>query len=567
MPAILDFTDEEPSPAPAGPSATNRLQSESFESARRVTVSKLPAEPVTDRQPRPTTHSGRNGSHAANGAAMPMRELPHSIEDEEALLASLLIDAVDVLAKCQEGAITGSSFYEPNNATVFECIRDLVAAGSPVDPSTVASALRALNKLERMGGYAFITQISSRSPTTLQTSFFIDKVRSFAARRELIRVAHETIEEAQRFSSDDLTSLTDGVQRKLARIAESGSADPAASIMARAFDPGKLIPKPGPIYSVNEVVICTPGNLTTIYSQAKTGKSSFLAAMVSSTMTQPGAGHDTLGVSGPNYGMGAVVHFDTEQSPYDWQQLIRSALRRVGLESPPPWLMSFTLAGMEAGKAERFVHHALRLARKTHGSIHSVFIDGVADLVNDPNSPDECFPLVARLHGAAIEYNTAIVNILHLNPAARDKADKGRGHLGSQLERKCESNLTLKKTGDVTTVIGEGRQRGKPLVAGKAPSFQWSDEHMMHRSCTTPVSEDLSPRKAGRPELFRFEDYRCLIPKKSEPGSLIGPLARAFSVNRPVKVNQLCGILDRWVEDGLVEVSSREQGKCYRLAI
>jgi hypothetical protein len=70
-----------------------------------------------------------------------------------------------------------------------------------------------------------------------------------------------------------------------------------------------------------------------------------------------------------------------------------------------------------------------------------------ADFVLDVNSSKDCPEFVTRLHRLAIEYDTLIVCILHLNPGSDSKS---RGHLGSQLERKSETVLRIERTKEGT---------------------------------------------------------------------------------------------------------------------
>src|ERR1019366_10643690 len=67
----------------------------------------------------------------------------------------------------------------------------------------------------------------------------------------------------------------------------------------REFDWDKPIPTVQPVFWLEKVPVCTPGNLTTITGQAKTGKSSLLAAMAASTMVA-GKQADTLHVAANN---------------------------------------------------------------------------------------------------------------------------------------------------------------------------------------------------------------------------------------------------------------------------
>lgn len=525
------------------------VQEESFETAR-------PA-PVFRKDPLPPKSS--------------RADLPHSLEIETHLLSTCFIEEGGALDACVESEVSPDDFEGPQHRTIFGAMLRLHSSKNPVATWTVMEELKRTGELDEAGGLPMLTQVSSVLSTTARVPYLIRNLRELSVRRRLILGTTSIRDAAQDVSSDLSETLTSAIDR-ISRIRDGASNTTASAIMDRSFRMDRLLSKPEHVFAIADIPVCTRGNITTIYSTPKVGKSAFIGGMMASTIAPPSSGRDTFAVSGPNYANHAVMHFDTEQSPYDWQQLIqRQVLRRAGVQEPPKWLMSFTIAGMEAGAAQRFIQSAVRLARRTHGGIHSIFIDGVADLVNDPNSPDECFPLVARLHGLAIEHDCAIINILHLNPTSgRDKNEKGRGHLGSQLERKCESNLTLAKDGDITTVRAEGRQRGRPIPPDKAPSFRWDDESQMHRSCATPASNEESGEsssKKGRPEQFSYSIYAALMPKRADHPLPLGQLAKRLSVNKPISSKQLHSALIRWVEQGMVEAIDTPLGRVYRQAV
>jgi len=192
-------------------------------------------------------------------------------------------------------------------------------------------------------------------------------------------------------------------------------------------------------------------------------------------------------------------------------------------------------------------------------AFHSIIIDGIADLVVDPNDADECFPLITELHALAIRYDTAIILVLHMNPGSQN--EKGRGHLGSQLERKSESNLTLTKDGEAT-VISSTRQRGRPIPKDdKAPSFRWSDERQMHISCGAVPKEPTGKR--GRPEVYPFSIYSPLFPETMAQAMTLTPLAKRLSVNRPISAKQLGNVLERWEKEGAVISADTPHGRVY----
>ncbi len=130
------------------------------------------------------------------------RVLPHSLEAEEYLLSCCLLDGADMVSRCLEARIKPSSFYDPKHGIVYERLIDLHHRHAPIDVAIVAEELKASQQLDQIGGYAFLTQVSSRIPTTAQAGYFIAKVREQAILREIIRSATGVVEDCYGFSGD-----------------------------------------------------------------------------------------------------------------------------------------------------------------------------------------------------------------------------------------------------------------------------------------------------------------------------------------------------------------------------
>ncbi len=271
------------------------------------------------------------------------------------------------------------------------------------------------------------------------------------------------------------------------------TAIPTLRILAqRQFNPNIKPPPLRPIYTLDEKVICTPGNLSSITSTIKTGKSSVICAMIGSAFPHNGD-CDLLSFDSSNPKNLAVLHFDSEQSPDDHWHQIHRILRRVHLPKPPPWFYSYCLTGLDFNAATNCFLEAMRITADTHGGIHSAFLDGIADFVSDVNDAAECNAFIAQLQDLAIQYQIPIPGVIHFNPGS----DKSRGHLGSQFERKAETNLRLDKINDITTIWSE-KQRRSPIPKGSGPSFTWSDDLQMHVSCSQGIS---STRQRGAPSM------------------------------------------------------------------
>jgi hypothetical protein len=186
---------------------------------------------------------------------------------------------------------------------------------------------------------------------------------------------------------------------------------------------------------------------------------------------------DLLGFESSNPTGKALLWFDTEQSRYDHQQCVSRALRRAGLNpaDKPNWFHSFCLTGMSYSEAWAFVLAAITKFSREHGGVQSALLDGTADFVRDVNDPEECNAFVAGMHALAIKHDSHFVNILHLNPGSV----KSRGHLGSQLERKSETNLTLEKEEDETVMFATKNRRA-PIPRSTGPRFRFDANAMMH---------------------------------------------------------------------------------------
>lgn len=255
-------------------------------------------------------------------------------------------------------------------------------------------------------------------------------------------------------------------------------------LRAREFDPTKKPPPIRPVYTLGGVVICTPGNLCAITAQAKVGKSALVAALAAAAMIPEATEADTLTAQGFNAKGHGLLYFDTEQSPDDFWHAVDRARRRARREELPGWIKAYSVADLPAMVGRKAVAVAMADAAEAFGGVHSVIIDGIADLTIDVNDAAECNGMVAELHSLAIRYDCSIILVIHKNPGS----DKVRGHLGSQIERKAETNLSLEKEDEVT-VIWSSKQRRAPIEKKKGVRFRWDDSLKMHVTAEGEVTQ------------------------------------------------------------------------------
>lgn len=277
-------------------------------------------------------------------------------------------------------------------------------------------------------------------------------------------------------------------------------------------------PEPVTTFSLAGQSICTSGNLTVVSAQAKAGKTAVICAMIAAAITVD-KGADCLGFQAAPATGKAILLYDTEQSPFDaWTQHAR-ALKRAGRPAPPDNLYHYWLLDLSIAERRKSIFDSARRAAAEDG-VFAVFIDGVADLIEDVNDPVEANALVSELVRLAVEIDAPVIVVLHENPAAPGGNGKTRGHLGSQIERKAESNLRVIKDADGTSTIFSDKCRRANIPQHSGPRFQWDDDAQMHVS--------LAPERQEKAEKTRAKDESELAEMFDCPGALGGLTHKAL---------------------------------------
>jgi hypothetical protein len=265
-------------------------------------------------------------------------------------------------------------------------------------------------------------------------------------------------------AGDDPTEVLREIQ-SLVDSTQSGSL--ASQLADRAFDAAIVPDKPVPILRVNGKDVLSEGNLLNVQAQLKAGKTAVIGAMIAAIFPAARLGADTLGFSAENTEGLAVIHFDTEQSRFDHDSLIRRSLARAGLKEPPDWFYSYSITDLDDGVRLDAFLLAIANAAEAHGGVFAIILDGIADICMDPNDPPESFALVRKLQTTAINYSCGIITVLHENPGS--DIGKTRGHLGSQLARKAETNLRLATRTCVPKSLNAGARRTSNRFGRIAP--------------------------------------------------------------------------------------------------
>ncbi len=120
-----------------------------------------------------------------------MRIPPHSVEAEQSVLGSILLDK-DAMISVSETLIP-EDFYKEAHRVIYECMLKLYNNQSEIDLITLADELRDQGYLDDIGGIAYITSLSTVVPTTSNIKYYVNIVKEKSISRQLISAANDII--------------------------------------------------------------------------------------------------------------------------------------------------------------------------------------------------------------------------------------------------------------------------------------------------------------------------------------------------------------------------------------
>lgn len=117
------------------------------------------------------------------------RALPHSVEAEQGVLGSMIIDPAIIPEVEQK--IDEQYFYVPAHQTIFNHLLAIFMRDGTLDLLTFTQYLRDMGQLETVGGPAFVTSLFTFVPTASNVTYYLEIVLDKYRRRQLIAGQNE----------------------------------------------------------------------------------------------------------------------------------------------------------------------------------------------------------------------------------------------------------------------------------------------------------------------------------------------------------------------------------------
>jgi len=142
---------------------------------------------------------------------------PHSIEAEESVIGSILMDPTILEDVLEE--VRYSDFYLEKHKIIFKTIEQLFSAAQAVDTVTLIDKLRNLGLLEKVGGEESLIHLAQVVPTTANIMYYANIVKEKALLRNLIKASSEIVESVR--SVGDAKEILEFAEKRIFSIAEA----------------------------------------------------------------------------------------------------------------------------------------------------------------------------------------------------------------------------------------------------------------------------------------------------------------------------------------------------------
>lgn len=232
---------------------------------------------------------------------------------------------------------------------------------------------------------------------------------------------------------------------------------PRLSYRDYIFDTTTEPAPPDYLLEIGDCPLMPRGGLTVVTGQAKSGKTSFLTAMVATMMS----GRD-FGMMKRKTAPGKILWVDTEQSEIDMSfafgRLFRQAEIPLRDDSQKHELTILKTRPLAPSQRLQVMLDAV-----AELSPSVLVIDGLRDLLDDFNNVEQSNVVVTALLKLLDTHpDMNVIGVLHQNPTQ----DRLRGHLGTESRNKARDIFVCEKESPVFKVTHEsrGRQVRDPFV-------------------------------------------------------------------------------------------------------
>lgn len=164
------------------------------------------------------------------------RLIPQNLEAEKSVLGAILIDE-SVISDIVT-VVKPRDFYDPKHQAIFDAMLKLFEKSSPIDLLTLTDQLKKNKDLTKIGGSAYLAELTNYVPTASHAEAYAKMVAQAATRRRLIK-ASSSITDLAYEEGTTVDELLGKAEKEIFSVSDSNSVGDLVSledILTESFD-------------------------------------------------------------------------------------------------------------------------------------------------------------------------------------------------------------------------------------------------------------------------------------------------------------------------------------------
>lgn len=365
------------------------------------------------------------------------RILPQSIEAEQSLLGSLLIDqnaGITVFSEIKE-----EDFYSEVHRIIFSAMYDLYTASSPIDIITLSDYLVRKDLVSKIGDLSYISSLSTIIPSAANYKSYMQIVKRCSTMRKLIDAGQKIINNC--FEGEDAVDAKSYAEKLIFDIGKeddttaltelSGSLDELIERLDRIYrDPTSLRGLPTGFVGLDNITNgLQKSDLIILAARPSVGKTSFAMNIAANCALQQNAKVAVFSLEMPKIQLATRMLCDVanvsmekvkkgKQSKEDWQALFAAKKKLAAAQ--------IFVDDSSMNKPIDVLNKCRRIKREK--GLDLVVIDYLQLMTSDKGSKDgnrvtEVSDISRNLKIAARELDVPIIVLSQLSRAVESRKD------------------------------------------------------------------------------------------------------------------------------------------------
>ena len=164
------------------------------------------------------------------------RILPHSIEAEQSVIGSMIMDREAITVASE--LITGEDFYSRQYGILFETMLEMNDSGQPVDLVTLQDRLKSKDVPPEVASLEFVRDLITAAPTSANIKYYANIVAQKSTLRKLIRLNEEIANNCYA-GQESLEFILEDTEKRMFELLQrrnSGDLVPIRQVVMNAMD-------------------------------------------------------------------------------------------------------------------------------------------------------------------------------------------------------------------------------------------------------------------------------------------------------------------------------------------